>query len=61
MGEPVNRDSQLTNVPALHRELTLAIANEIQAVLTPGTEARLASARPVDSEAYEAYLKGSFH
>ncbi len=38
-----------------------AIADEIQVARTPQAEARLASARPVNPEAYEAYLKGRFH
>jgi Tfp pilus assembly protein PilF len=35
-----------------------AIAGEIRATLTPPQQARLAGARRVDPEAYEAYLKG---
>ena len=49
------------NVLTLYRDLTRAIADEIQLVLTPQAEARLASARPVNPEAYEAYLNGMFH
>lgn len=51
----------LRNVVTLHRELTRAIADEIQAALDPEAEARLAEASPVDPEAYDAYLRGVFH
>ncbi|MHC4089455.1 MAG: protein kinase domain-containing protein [Planctomycetota bacterium] len=51
-------ERDLANVLALHREVTRAIVDEIQLALTPRAEARLASARPVNPEAYEAYLKG---
>jgi len=37
-----------------------AIADEVKAKLTPDVEARLASARPVNPAAHEAYLKGRF-
>ncbi|MCH7776216.1 MAG: protein kinase [Gemmatimonadetes bacterium] len=49
------------DVLTLYRDLTRAIADEIQLVLTPEAEARLAGARPVNPEAYEAYLKGRFN
>jgi len=48
-------------VLTLYRDLTRAIADEIQVVLTPQAETRLASTRPVDPEAYVAYLNGMFH
>jgi len=51
----------LRNVAALHRDLSRAIAEEIQAALGPEEQARLSQARPVDPQAYEAYLKGLFH
>lgn len=51
----------LRDVVGLHRDLTRAIAGEIEAVLDPGVEAKLAEARAVDPEAYEAYLRGEFH
>ena len=51
-----NFDRELRNILALHSEVARAIAKEIKITLTPGEEARLASARPVDPEAYEAYL-----
>jgi len=49
------------NVLTLYRDLTRAIADEIQVVLTPQAETRLARARPVNPRAYEAYLKGQVY
>jgi len=37
-----------------------AVADEVKAKVTPDVQARLARARPVNPEAYEAYLKGRF-
>ena len=51
-------DRELSGVLALQSEVARAIANEIQLKLTPQQDARLASARPVSAEAYEAYLRG---
>jgi TolB-like protein/Tfp pilus assembly protein PilF len=51
----------LRNVQALHRQVTRAIVGEVRSALTPQAEARLSSARPVNPEAYEAYLKGMFY
>ena len=48
----------LSDILLLQSEVAQAIADEIRAKLTPSERARLASARPVNPEAYEAYLKG---
>jgi len=48
------------DVLALHSQVAQAIAGHIQVTVTPEQEAQLASARPVDTEAYEAYLTGRF-
>jgi TolB-like protein len=53
-----NYDRGLGDILALHSEVAQAIAQEIQVTLTPQEQARLASARPVDPEAYELYLRG---
>jgi serine/threonine-protein kinase len=58
VADPIVRRSALRDVERLYRGLTAAIASEIQAALTPQAEAFLASARPVNPQAYEAYLKG---
>jgi TolB-like protein/lipoprotein NlpI len=57
--ESYERD--LGNVLALQSEVAQAIAREVQVKLTPQEEAHLAQLRPVNPEAYEAYLKGRYH
>ncbi|MGV8042488.1 MAG: protein kinase [Thermoanaerobaculaceae bacterium] len=57
--ESYERD--LTNVLLLQSEVARAIASEIRVALTPEERQRLASARPVVAEAYDACLKGRFH
>ncbi len=54
-------ERDLRDVLRLQNELTTAIAGEIRVKLTPKEHARLATARPVNPEAYEAYLKGQVH
>ena len=54
--ETVARD-----VIRLYREVTSAIAREIDLTLSPEVAARLASAPLVDPAAYEAYLNGMYH
>ena len=61
LADPIGRSGELGNVVALYRDVTRAIAAEIHAALTPQAEAHLASARPVNPEAYEAFLRGQFH
>ncbi len=48
----------LLDVLKLQSEVALAIAREIQVKLTPQEHTRLAASRPIDPEAYQAYLKG---
>jgi TolB-like protein len=57
--ESYERD--LRSVLAMQSEMASVIAEKVQAALTPSERTRLASARPVDPEAYEAYLKGKFY
>jgi TolB-like protein/Flp pilus assembly protein TadD len=54
-------ERDLHDVLALQSEMARAIASEVQATLTPQEEERLATARPVDPQVQEAYLKGRFH
>jgi TolB-like protein/Tfp pilus assembly protein PilF len=61
VGDPIVRGGEFRNVVVLYRELTGAIAAEIQTALTPQAEAHLASARTVNPQAYEAYLRGKFY
>jgi serine/threonine-protein kinase len=54
-------ERNLTSVMALFGDLAQAIAGEIQVRLTPEEESRFAATKAVDPEAYDAYLKGTFH
>ena len=58
VADPIVRRSDLRDIERLYRGLTAAIAAEIRVALTPQAEAFLASARPVNPQAYEAYLRG---
>jgi TolB-like protein/tRNA A-37 threonylcarbamoyl transferase component Bud32/Tfp pilus assembly protein PilF len=57
--ESYQRD--LRGVLALQSEIASVIVDKVQAALTPSERTRLATARPVNPEAYEAYLKGKFY
>ena len=46
---------------ALQREVARAIAGEIRIKLTPQEQVQLGSARPVNPEAYDYYLRGRFY
>ena len=48
------------DILALQAEIARNVARQVKAKLTPEEENRLASARPVDPEAYEAYLRGRY-
>jgi len=61
VADPIVRRSTMRDVERLYRGLTAAIVGEIQVALSPQAEAHLASTRPVDPQAYEAYLKGQSH
>jgi serine/threonine protein kinase/Tfp pilus assembly protein PilF len=57
--ESYERD--LRDVLALQSEVAQAIAQQIQVTVTPQEKARLVNAPPVNSEAYQLYLKGRYH
>ena len=57
--ETYERD--LGDALALQSDVASAIAQQVQAQLTSDQQAQLRSARPVDPQAYDAYLKGSYH
>jgi serine/threonine protein kinase/Flp pilus assembly protein TadD len=57
--ESYERD--LRDILALQSEVAQAITNEIKIKLTPQEQTRLASARPVNPEAYQALLKGRYY
>ena len=54
-------ERDLSDVLALQSEVARAIADEVQAKLTPQERARLARVRPVNPAAHEAYLKGRYY
>ncbi len=54
-------DRDLRDILALQDDVARAIANQIKVKLTPQEQVRLASARPVNPEAHEAYLKGRYY
>ncbi len=54
-------ENDLRDVLTVRNEIVSAIVREIHAQLSPAERARLASARPVNPAAFEAYLKGRFH
>jgi serine/threonine protein kinase/TolB-like protein/Tfp pilus assembly protein PilF len=54
-------ERDLRDVLALQDEVAQAIANELQIELASNGPMRHGNSRPVDPEAYEAYLKGSFY
>jgi TolB-like protein/DNA-binding winged helix-turn-helix (wHTH) protein/Tfp pilus assembly protein PilF len=49
------------DVLSLQDEVAQAVAREIKVALTPAESKRLSAARPVNPEAYDAYLKGQAH
>lgn len=53
-------DRDLRDVLTLSSEVTRAIADQVRAKLTPQEDEQLAAVRPVDSDAYEAYLQGQY-
>ncbi|MBZ5645859.1 MAG: protein kinase [Acidobacteriia bacterium] len=54
-------ERQLRDVLSLQNDIVSAITQAIRLQLSPQEKARLATARPVNPEAYEAYLKGKFY
>jgi serine/threonine protein kinase/tetratricopeptide (TPR) repeat protein len=57
--ESYERD--IKDIFALQGEVARTIAGAVNVALTPQEQARLAEARPVNPEAYEAYLKGMYN
>jgi len=51
----------LQNVLVMQGEVATAIVREINVTLTPQESARLASGRPVNPAAHDAYLRGRYH
>ena len=54
-------ERDLRDVLSMQEEVTRAIASEIRVNLSAQEQARLASTRPIDPEAYRLYLKGRYY
>jgi serine/threonine protein kinase/Tfp pilus assembly protein PilF len=54
-------EREISDILVLQSEIAQAIAREVKVKLTPLEQTRLTNARPVNPEAYQAYLKGRFH
>src|SRR5262245_49471803 len=54
-------DRELAGILVLQSDVAQAVAGSLKLTLLPAEQARLAGARPVNPEAYEAYLQGRFH
>jgi serine/threonine protein kinase/TolB-like protein/Tfp pilus assembly protein PilF len=54
-------DRDLHDVLQLQGEVAQVIANEVNAKVTPQEQAGLSGKRPVDPEAYQAYLQGRYY
>ncbi len=54
-------ERNLGDILDLQNEVARAIAGEVQAKVTTQEQTRLARSRPVDADAYDAYLKGRYY
>ena len=54
-------EGDIRDLVSLERDVARSIATEVNATLTPQEEARFSKPRPVDPEAYDAYLEGRFY
>ena len=54
-------DRELRDVLSLQSDVAQSIAQKVEVTITGEEHARLSSARTVDPEAYEAYLKGRYY
>jgi hypothetical protein len=54
-------EREFRDVLSLGNDVVAAITDAIQLQLTPQERERLATARPVNPETYEAYVKGMYH
>jgi eukaryotic-like serine/threonine-protein kinase len=54
-------DRDLHDVLKLQGEVAQVIANEVNAKVTPQEQARLSGKRPIEPDAYQAYLQGRYY
>ena len=52
---------ELRDIVAMQSEIAHAVADEVQIQLTPQEQVRLAATKPVNSNAYDNYLKGQYY
>jgi TolB-like protein/DNA-binding winged helix-turn-helix (wHTH) protein/Tfp pilus assembly protein PilF len=53
-------EGDLKDVLALQQQIANAVAKQVQMTLTPREQIRVGIARPINPEAYEAYLRGEY-
>ena len=56
-----NYERELSDILKLQSDVAQAIAAEVRVQLTPDEQNRLASTRPIEPKAHEAYLLGRYH
>ena len=56
-----NYEQELSDIFELQSDVAQAIAAEVRVQLTPDEQNRLASTKPIDPKAHEAYLLGRYH
>ncbi len=54
-------DRDLRDILSLQSEVARTIAQQIKVTLTPQEQAQMVELRPINAEAYQAYLKGRFY
>lgn len=54
-------EREMAGILALQNDVAREVAKALAVKLLPSEQARLATARPVNPEAHDAYLRGSFH
>lgn len=54
-------EREMAGIPSLQNDVAREVAKALSLKLLPSEQAALAQARPVNPEAHEAYLRGSFH
>jgi TolB-like protein/tetratricopeptide (TPR) repeat protein len=54
-------ERELSGILEVQSDIAQGVARSLAVALLPGEQTRMAIARPVDPDAYEAYLKGLFH
>ena len=53
-------EREVKDVPRLQTEVALAVAKEIRTEITPAEQTQLSGGRPVNRDAFDAYLRGRY-